>query len=134
MSNDIKNKINDALYNFYLEADKETINDSLKSDIQNLDEYNNKKKQIIFLAKAKAKQQQNDYLKELVSKFQEAINKNIEKPVAVLKQLIQSNPSFASVGLYLNLDKLSKEDIIEIIKDKNLVELLEQLEENDKNN
>lgn len=129
MSNDIKNKINDALYNFYLEADKDIINDSLKSDIQNLDEYNKKKKKIIFLAKAKAQQKQNDYLKELVNKFKEAINENIEKPVAILKQLIQENPSFA---LYRNLDKLSNEDIIEIIKDKNLVELLEQLEENDK--
>ncbi len=129
MSNDIKNKINEALYNFYLEADKDIINDSLKSDIQNLDEYNKKKKQIIFLAKAKAQQKQNDYLKELVNKFKEAINENIEKPVAILKQLIQEKPSFA---LYRNLDKLSNEDIIEIIKDKNLVELLEQLEENDK--
>lgn len=129
MKNDIKNKINEALYNFYLEVDESVINDSLKNDIPNLDEYNKKKKQIIFLAKAKAKQQQNAYLKELVDKFKEAINENIEKPVAVLKQLIQGNPSFA---LYRNLDKLSNDDIIEIIKDKNLIELLEQLEENDK--
>jgi len=129
MKNDIKNKINAALFNFYLEADESVINDSLKNDIPNLDEYNKKKKQIIFLAKAKAKQQQNAYLKEVVDKFKEAINENIEKPVAVLKQLIQGNPSFA---LYHNLDKLSNDDIIEIIKDKNLIELLEQLEENDK--
>jgi hypothetical protein len=130
MNNDIKNKINEALYNFYIEAEESVINDSLKYDIPNLDEYNKKKKQIIFLAKAKAKQQQNVYLKEVVDKFKEAINENIEKPVAVLKQLIQGNPSFA---LYRNLDKLSNDDIVEIIKDKNLVELLELLEENDKN-
>lgn len=129
MKNDIKNKINEALYNFYLEADESVINDSLKNDILNLDEYNQKKKQIIFLATAKAKQQQNAYLKDVVDKFKDAINENIEKPVAVLKHLIQENPSFA---LYRNLDKLSNEDIIEIIKDKNLVELLEQLAENDK--
>ena len=129
MKNEIKNRINEALYNFYLEADESVINDSLKNDIPNLDEYNKKKKQIIFLAKAKAKQQQNDYLKELVDKFKEAINENIEKPVAVLKQLIRGNPSFA---LYRNLDKLSNDDIIEIIKDKNLIELLEQIAENDK--
>lgn len=129
MSNEIKNKINDALYNFYLEADKDIIKDSLKSDIQNLDEYNKKKKQIIFLAQAKAKQKHNEYLLALANKFQEAVLQNIEKPVAILKQLIQGN---ASLALYRNLDKLSKEDIIEIIKDKNLVELLEQLENNDK--
>jgi len=129
MSNEIENKINDALFNFYLEADKDTIKESLKSDIQNLDGYNKKKKQIIFLAKAKTKQKHNEYLLELTNKFQEALLQNIEKPVAILKQIIQGNASFA---LYRNLDKLSKEDIIEIIKDKNLVELLEQLEENDK--
>ncbi|MGV8114111.1 MAG: hypothetical protein AB2L17_14540 [Lentimicrobium sp.] len=129
MSNEINNKINDALYDFYLEADKDIIKDSLKSDIQNLDEYNKKKKQIIFLAQAKAKQKHNDYLLALANKFQEAVLQNIEKPVAILKQLIQGN---ASLALYRNLDKLSKEDIIEIIKDKNLVELLEQLENNDK--
>lgn len=129
MSNEIKNKINDALYNFYLEADKDIIKDSLKSDIQNLDEYNKKKKQIIFLAQAKAKQKHNEYLLALANKFQEAVLQNIEKPVAILKQLIQRN---ASLALYRNLDKLSKEDIIEIIKDKNLVELLEQLDDNDK--
>lgn len=129
MSNEIKNKINDALYNFYLEADKDIIKDSLKRDIQNLDEYNKKKKQIIFLAQAKAKQKHNEYLLALANKFQEAVLHNIEKPVAILKQLIQGN---ASLALYRNLDKLSKDDIIEIIKDKNLVELLEQLENNDK--
>lgn len=129
MSNEIKNKINDALYNFYLEADKDIIKDSQKSDIQNLEEYNKKKKQIIFLAQAKTKQKHNEYLLALANKFQEAVLQNIEKPVAILKQLIQGN---ASLALYRNLDKLSKEDIIEIIKDKNLVELLEQLENNDK--
>jgi len=129
MSNEIKNKINDGLYNFYLEADIDIIKDSLKSDIQNLDEYSKKKKQLIFLAQAKAKQKHNEYLLELANKFQEAVLQNIEKPVAILKQLIQGN---ASLALYRNLDKLSKEDIIEIIKDKNLVELFEQLENNDK--
>jgi len=131
MSNEINNKINEALYNFYLEADRDIINDSLKNDIKNLDEYNKKKKQIIFLAKAKAQQKHNEYLKELVNTFKEAINENIEKPVSLLKQFIQEKSSFA---LYRNLDRLSNEDIIEIIKDKNLVELLEQLEKNDKSN
>ena len=50
-------------------------------------------------------------------------------PIMILKQLVQGNPSLA---LCKNLDKLTKEDIIEIIKDKNLIELLEQLDENEK--
>jgi folylpolyglutamate synthase/dihydropteroate synthase len=128
MKNNVNDKINDALFNFYLEADKDTINNSLKEDIQNLDEYNKKKKQIVFLFKATANKKHNEHLLALANKFQEAILSNIEKPVSMLKQFIQGN---ASLSLYRNLDKLSKEDIIEIIKDKNLVQLLEQLEENE---
>ena len=129
MSNEIKNKIDDALFNFYLEADKDTINDSLENDINDLDEYIKKKKQIIFLAKATLNKKHNEHFLELANKFQEAILKNIEKPIMILKQLVQGNPSLA---LCKNLDKLTKEDIIEIIKDKNLIELLEQLDENEK--
>jgi len=129
MSNDFENKIDDALFNFYLEADKDTIDGLLEENIRNLDEYAKKKKQIIFLAKATLNKKHNEYLLQLANKFQEAVLSNVEKPIAILKQLIQGNNSLA---LYKNLDKLSKEDIIEIIKDNNLVELLEQLDENEK--
>jgi hypothetical protein len=125
MSKDANDKIEKALFDFYLEADKASIKESLKTNVNNLAEYDKKKKQIIFMAKALANKKHDEYLLTLVSKFEEAILQNIEKPVAILKQLIQTNPSLA---LYRNLDKLSKENIIEIIKDKNLVELLEQLE------
>jgi hypothetical protein len=128
MNNEIKSKIDFALFNFYLEADRETIKDLLEEDIQNLDDYTKKKKQIIFLSKAIANKKHNAYLLELASKFQNAILLNVEKPIAILKQLIQSNASFA---LYSNLDKLSREDILEIIKDKNLVDLLEELDKNE---
>ena len=129
MSREIKNKIDDALFNFYLEADKDTIKDLLQENIKNLVEYEKKKKRILLLAKATANKKHNEFLLELVGKFQEALILNIEKPIAILKQLVQGNPSFA---LYRNLDKISKEDIIEIIKDKNFVELIEQLEEDEK--
>lgn len=129
MSKEIKNKIDDALFNFYLEADKDTIKDSLQENIQNLVEYEKKKKKILFLAKATANRRHNESLLLLVSKFQEALLLNIEKPISILKQIIQGNPSFA---LYKNLDKISKDEIIEIIKDKNLVDLIEQLDEDEK--
>jgi hypothetical protein len=129
MSNEIKNKIDEALYQFYLEADKDNIKDSLKDDIQDMAEYEKKKKRIIFLANAAVKKKHNEYLLQLAEKFEQALLLNIEKPVAILKQLIQGNTSLA---LHRNLDKLSKEEIIVIIKDKNLVELLEQLDENEK--
>ncbi|MFA6128793.1 MAG: hypothetical protein WC699_15950 [Bacteroidales bacterium] len=130
MNRDIQSKIEDALFDFYLEADKDTIFDSLRENILDLEDYAKKKKQVLFLANANFMKRHNDYLLKLVNKFQEGVLMNIEKPISILKQLVQSNPSFA---LYRNLEKLSKEDIIEIIKDKNLVELLEQLDENEKN-
>ena len=129
MSDEISNKVEEALFNFYLEADKETIKDSLKIDIQDLDEYEKKKRKIIFFAKATANKKHNDYLLVLADKFEQALLLNIERPIALLNQLIHGNASFA---LHHNLDKLSKEEIIEIIKDKNLVELLEQLDDNEK--
>ncbi len=129
MSNEIKNKIDDAFYYFYLEADKDIIKDSLKDDIQDMVEYEKKKKRMIFLANATANRKHNEYLLQLAEKFEQALLLNIEKPIAILKQIILGN---ASLALHRNLDKLSKEEIIEIIKDKNLVEFLEQLDNNEK--
>ncbi|AGA79423.1 MULTISPECIES: hypothetical protein [Bacteroidota] len=129
MSNNIKNRIDDALIAFYKEVDKDALADMLKDDVSDIDAYNKKKKQLVFLARAKAQKERNDNLLKLVSKFQQAIEANIEKPVAMLKQFIQGN---ASLALYRNLDKLSKEDIIEIIKDQNFVQLIEELENDEK--
>ena len=128
MSNEIRNKIDEALLNFYMEADKETIQEILKENYSNIEEYDKKKKQLLFLLKAKANKKHNDHLLQVASKFHEAIIQNIEKPIAILKTIIQGNSSFA---LYRNLDKLTKEDIIEIIKDINFVELLEELDNNE---
>lgn len=130
MSNTISNKVDDALFNFYLEADKDTVSEILKEEIANPDEYSKKKKQLLFHLKATANKKRNDYLLSLAEKFMQGIEQNIERPVAILKQIIQGNSSLA---LYRNLDKLSKEDIIEIIKDKNFVELIEQLDKNENN-
>tara|TARA_R110002020_G_scaffold328777_1_gene544722 strand:- start:1257 stop:1652 length:396 start_codon:yes stop_codon:yes gene_type:complete len=129
MSNNIKNRIDDALIAFYKEVDKDALADMLKDDVSDIDAYNKKKKQLVFLARAKAQKERNDNLLKLVSKFQQAIEANIEKPVAMLNQFIQGN---ASLALYRNLDKLSKEDIIEIIKDQNFVQLIEELENDEK--
>lgn len=129
MKDEIKNKIDEALYHFYLEADTDVIKDSLKDDIHDMDEYEKKKRKIIFLANAVAKKKHNEYLLQLAEKFEQALLQNIEKPIAILKQIILGN---SSVTLHRNLNKLSKEEIIAIIKDRNLVELLEQLDENEK--
>ena len=130
MSDEIKNKIDDALFNFYLNADEATINELLKNDIENFEQYEKKKKQLVFLSYASSNKKKNENLWKLVETFKEGLAQKTEKPIALLKQLVQSNPSFA---LYSNLDKLSKEDIANIIKDKNLIELIEQLSNDEKN-
>lgn len=128
MSKELNKKIEEALYNFYKEADKEIVINSLKEDIKDYDAYERKKRQIIFKAKATLNKKKNDNLLALVKKIQEGIERKIDKPITLLKQIIEKDPSLA---LYRNLDNLSKEDIIEIIKDKNFVDLLEELDEND---
>jgi Mg/Co/Ni transporter MgtE len=129
MSKKIKNNIEDALISFYNEADKELIDDLLNEHIDDQEGYIKKKKRIKFLAMANAKKQKNDKIQLLVTKVQHALDSNTEKPVAMLKRLIQSNPSFA---LYRSLDKLSKDDLVEIIKDQNLIQLIEELEKDEK--
>jgi hypothetical protein len=128
MSN-IDDKIADAFQNFHLNADKDTVKRHLNEIVEDSAEYEKRKKKLAFLAKATAAKKHNEYLLSLVKTFQDAILMNVEKPIAMLKQLIAQKNSLA---LYRNLNQLSKEDIIEIIKDKNLVELLEQLDEDDK--
>jgi Mg/Co/Ni transporter MgtE len=128
MSDEIKKRIDDALFEFYLNGEKGLIKDSFKDDVKDIDAYEKKKKRIAFLTMANAKKMHNEHLLELANKFHEAISSNIEKPIALLKQMLQGN---ASLSLYRNLDKLTKEDIVEIIKDKNLIQLLEQLDKND---
>jgi hypothetical protein len=131
MSTKINKNIDEALLNFYKEVEKDYIKNELN---ENIDAYNLKKnqitKQILFIAKATANKKKQEHLFKLVDKFQEALEKNIEKPVAMLKQLIQSQSKFV---FNRNLDKLTREEIIEIIKDKNLIELLEQLDKKENN-
>ncbi len=127
MNKEIQKVVDSALFNFYLEADKNSISETINESVSNLDSYNKVKKKSLFLLKAAISKKRNEYLLYLVDKFQDAIINNIERPISLLKELIQSNQSFA---LYNSLNKLSKDDIIDIIKDKNLVELLEKLDNN----
>lgn len=60
--------------------------------------------------------------------LQQAIEKNIDKPVSYLKNLIQNNQFQVQ---YRNLESLTIDEIKEIIKDQNLLELLEKLENED---
>lgn len=131
--NTINDKIDKAILDFYLTADDQTIDHILDEHIDNMDEFNKQNdkylKKIRFLTKSIANQQKNEQLLNLaVEKIQNAIKNNIDKPIAYFNKLVASQKT---VTYYRNLDQLSKEDIIEIIKDQNLVELIEKLEHNE---
>lgn len=128
MNTTVNKKIEDALLDFYLEADKNTIEEILQEDISDIEEYKKKRNKLLFMINAKAKKQANDALIEKVlNYFEDAILKNTAKPIAYLKQLMSENHSLA---LYHNFDKLSKDDIMLIIRDKNLIDIMEQIEKN----
>lgn len=126
MNTTVNKKIEDALLDFYLEADKNTIEEILQEDVSDIEEYKKKRNKLLFMINAKAKKQANDALIEKVlNYFEDAIQKNTAKPIAYLKQLMSENHSLA---LYNNFDKLSKDDIMMIIRDKNLIDIIEQIE------
>lgn len=124
-----KKTIDDALINFIEATDDKTIISHLSetNDMKAFDLKAQKlEKKINFLMKAQEQQSKSEILIEVVKRFEDALLKGTEKPVAMLKHLIGANHSFA---LNKSFENLTKEEIIEIIKDKNLIELLDKLNE-----
>ena len=60
MNTTVNQKIEDALLEFYLEADKDTINEILQEDINDIEAYKKKRNKLLFMINAKAKKQAND--------------------------------------------------------------------------
>ena len=83
-------------------------------------------KQLKFKLRASINEEKdNALLQKAVESFQDAIQKGLDKPIAYLNQLIREN----RVEFQFNkLDKLSKDELKEIIKDQNLIEIIELLE------
>lgn len=129
MSN-LKNKIDKGITEFYLNSDIELIKKSLEEDgvdvAKESTEISNFLKRLKFTQTAVATQENDQALIErIVVKFQDAINKNIEKPIATLISLVETNQMSVQ---FRNLDKLTPDEIKEIIKGKNLVDLMDELD------
>ncbi|MGV8946499.1 MAG: hypothetical protein ACOH1N_08730 [Lutibacter sp.] len=127
----LKNNIDKGITEFYLNLDVNIIKESLKDDgvdVLKEDEKISKfSKRIKFINKAITVKEKTDKLLDIiVSKFQEAIEKNIDRPIASLKKLIEDKELSVQ---FRNLDKLTEEEIKEIIKGKNLVDLMDELDE-----
>lgn len=129
MSN-FKNKIEKGITEFYLNSDIEFIKKSLEEEgvdvAKESVDISNFLKRLKFTEVAMVTQQSNKALiDKIVEKFQDAINKNIEKPIATLINLVESKQMSVQ---FRNLDKLTPEEIKEIIKGKNLVDLMDELD------
>lgn len=130
----IKN-IDEALLDSIKEGDGAYIDDVLTEegiDLEKMNSISQKNvRKILFLAKAKANKTQDDKLLQVAMTLKEGIEKGLEKPIAVIKNLIASNElSFQ----FRNLDRLGETEIKEIIKGHNLLSILEELENNDEDN
>lgn len=130
MSN-LKNKIDNSIIEFYLNVDINVIKDSLKEDGFDIDILDKKisqfSKRLKFNHKAiEAKEKSENLMDLIIGKFQDAIEKNIDKPIAALKRLIEEKELSVQ---FRNLEKLSEDEIKEIIKGKNLVDLLDELDD-----
>ncbi|MCK0145827.1 hypothetical protein MWU78_09245 [Arenibacter sp. F26102] len=92
----------------------------------NLERQNKLIKQLKFKLRSSINEEKYDALLIRASQsFQDAISKGLDKPVAYLNTLIKENRIAVQ---YNNLDKLSSDEIREIIKDQNLIEIIELLE------
>ncbi|MCK0114950.1 hypothetical protein [Gelidibacter sp. F63206] len=129
MSN-LKNKIDKGITEFYLNSDIEFIKKSLEEEgvdvAKESTEISNFLKRLKFTQTAMVTQENNQALLDrIVEKFQDAINKNIEKPIATLINLVETKQMSVQ---FRNLDKLTPGEIKEIIKGKNLVDLMDELD------
>lgn len=134
MTNLNKN-IEEGLFEFCLNADKVSIHDAI-SDIEDrkktdilFEEKLIRKMQFISNASLK-KQKDESHLEQILFKFQDDISQNFKKSLSELKDLIITG----KLGLqFRNLDSLTEEDIKDIIRDKNLIDLLEKLDNESQN-
>ena len=135
MSGKIKNAVQDAEVHFFRQADPETVQDVLKECTPDMTEYTRKRDEALvkikFLAYAASNKHREGKLLQLASRYREAIEKNIDKPIQFLRSLMSQK---ASAAYNNSLDKLSQEEIVELIKDQNLVNLLDQLDQDGTDN
>lgn len=131
MKKSFLNKIDESIKNSILEGDEATIDSYITSKGYNVDEINElaekQSKKLTFLMKGVINETKNDNLLERASAFfEDAITKNLDKPISYLKSLVLSNNLQVQ---HRNLENLTLDEIKNIIKDQNLLELLEDLDE-----
>ena len=126
----VQNRINDLILSEIKNGDIELADELLAIGGYNLNEINTytdkiHKQQSFLIKGILNKQKDDELLQKAALLIDDAIKNKIQKPITYLNTLVKQN-KFAVQ--YRNLDKLNTEEIIEIIKDQNLLEILENLE------
>lgn len=126
----LKDQINDLLLDEIKNGDIDLADELLIQNGYHLNDLNayaeKAHKQQSFLMKGLINKKNDEkLLQKAALLIDDAIKNKIQKPIAYLNTLVNQN-KFAIQ--YRNLDKLDTEEIIEIIKDQNLLEILENLE------
>lgn len=83
-------------------------------------------KQLTFKLKSKSNKEKQEQMLERASQFfKDALTKGLDRPIAYMNDLIRTNQLQTQ---FSRLDKMSEEQIKSIIKDQNLIEILEMIE------
>ena len=133
MKNELIDKMNEFILSSLKEGDSSAFDSFLENNGYNLDDINEvaekSYKKLSFTIKGQLQLEKDESLLErAVNYFKDALNKNLEKPISYLRNLVDTNQLAFQ---HRNLDKLSADEIKEIIKDHNLLEILEELEGED---
>ncbi|MEL6945173.1 MAG: hypothetical protein AAFO82_21185 [Bacteroidota bacterium] len=131
MKGNIEDQIDDALIEFLINADSKDIKELLDESYGNSSEIAEKKRKgfinrLKFTSNALVQKKHNDdLLNEVTNILKEAVRDNDEKPIQVLRKTLAEKQTLSFQ--FRNLEKLSEENIREVLADINLIELLDKL-------
>jgi hypothetical protein len=130
----LKKTIKDSLINFEKAIPDNLVRNQLEAEGVNFEEQSLLQdkfiKRLKFKLKSKITSEKHDNMLEKASNyFKDALYKGLDKPVAYMNKLIKTNQLQTQ---FSRLDKLSEEQIKDIIKDQNLIEIIEMLEKESK--
>ena len=130
----LKKTIKESLNNFEKAIPDDLVRKQLEAEGVDLDEQSLLQdkfiRQLTFKLKSKSTKEKYDIMLEKASTyFKDALSKGLDRPIAYMNELIRTNNLQTQ---FSKLDKLSEEQIKDIIKDQNLIEILEMIEDEEK--
>ena len=130
---DLINKVDESIFDMILGNDADFLDSYLEKEgyalsrIQHISD--NSQKKHAFLAKGIINKQKDEIRLERATVYlQQIIERNIDKPINFIMNMIKNNRFSIQ---YRNLDKLDIDELKQIVKDQNLLEIIEKMEEED---